>query len=50
MRAVNILNQHELNNGRTPKNETVEGIPGKEIKNRLMKNSKTELNESGSFF
>jgi cell division protein YceG involved in septum cleavage len=36
MRAVNILNQHELNNGRSPKYKTVEFIPGKEIKKRLM--------------
>lgn len=32
MRAVNILNQHELNT----KYKTVEFISGKEIKNRLM--------------
>jgi cell division protein YceG involved in septum cleavage len=32
MLAVNILNQHELNNGRSPKYKTVEFIPGKEIK------------------
>jgi hypothetical protein len=39
MLAVNILNQHELNNGRSPKYKTVEFIPGKEIKK--------EINESG---